>query len=460
MKKILIIIYLTLSWQANAQKIPSERNLVDSFFHTSLENSWAYQDLKFLCKEIGARLSGTEELEDAINWIDTLAQNTFYADTVYRQEVMVPKWSRGRENAYCYSKNGRKKLKVSQLGFSVGTGLYKINGLGIYFNDLEELKEADKEEVSGKIVVIDKAFDDKLYDPFHAYGACISQRTTAAVEAAKKGAIAVLIRSLTNEWDEHPHTGTMAYQEGVDSIPAAALSWESAENLRNILAEDPETTIYLKLVAENEAPTLSHNVIAELKGKKSPEKIITIGAHIDSWDIGEGAHDDGAGVVQVLDVLRLFEKYQYQNNHTIRFVWFTNEENGAKGALKYAQMAEKNHENHLFAIESDRGGFSPRGFSYFCQDPVKKQTFLSQIDALKKYGIHIAQEGYPGVDIFPLKKVDSSVLLVGLYPDPQRYFAYHHAKSDVFESVNRRELQLGAASMASLAYLLDQALAE
>ncbi|MGB0428375.1 MAG: M20/M25/M40 family metallo-hydrolase [Flavobacteriales bacterium] len=439
------------SWAQTSE----EKTQIQAFFDQALTKSMAYEDLRVLCKDIGARLSGSKALEQAVVWGDTTFQD-LNPDTVYKQEVLVPHWERGREQAHYYDKNGRTKLKVKTLGGSVGTGLSTLQGSVIQFNSLTDLENADPKTVEGKFVFLNQPFDETYINTFDAYGACSVNRFMGAIKAAEKGAIAIYVRSLSNHDNKHAHTGSMAYKTGLDSIPAVALSAKAANILALDLANDPTLTAYLKLQTTHYQDARSHNVIAELKGSQFPDQYITIGAHLDSWDVGEGAHDDGAGVVQTIEVLRLFKTMTIQPKHSIRFVLFTNEENGAKGAFRYAQLAELQSENHILAIESDRGGFSPRGF----QIDSKNTTLIEQIRSwkpfLEQFGLHDFSEGYAGVDINPLKSVNQNITLIGLKPDSQRYFSHHHADSDVFESVNRRELELGAASMAALLYLLDK----
>jgi len=455
MKKwILLMATLSGVCGLNAQT-DDEKDFVEACYNYALTENKGYNDLRYLCKNIGARLSGSEELEEAIVWADTLL-NSIGADKVYLQDVTVPHWERGSENGYFYSITGRNKIKLTALGGSVGTGNYKITAPVVKFNTLEALEQADSSLVSGKIVFINKPFDETYINTFKAYSSCASQRFWGAVKAAEKGGIAVLVRSLSNSHDQHPHTGVMGYKEGVDSIPAVALSLVSADKLSNDLDIDSTVSLSLKVNTIIHKDALSHNVVAELKGSTYPDEIITIGAHIDSWDIGEGAHDDGAGVVQVIETLRIFNEFGYTPKHTIRFVLFTNEENGARGAHRYAEIARSNSENHILALESDRGGFSPRGFNIDSKDEIMKAKIRSWKPFLEKFGLHDFSDGYGGVDIAPLKDVNEQITLLGLNPDSQRYFTHHHADNDVFESVNRRELELGTASIASIIYLLDQ----
>ncbi|NBU48091.1 MAG: M20/M25/M40 family metallo-hydrolase, partial [Flavobacteriales bacterium] len=346
------------------------------------------------------------------------------------------------------------KLHLLALGGSIGTnGLMK--GELIEFSSLEELKNASKSKVAGKIVFINQKMDAAQIQTFKAYGGCYAIRGEGAVEASKKGAIAVLIRSLGLPIDEHPHTGSMQYEKDVPKIPAAAISTQDAEMISDwIKTENLNVNLELNCVEFPDAP--SFNVMGELKGK-SNEGIITIGGHLDSWDTGEGAHDDGAGVVHCMEALRILRKLGYKPKHTLRVVFFMNEENGNVGGKAYAKWTKEKGEKQLAALESDRGGFAPRGFS--CDGSVEYVRLIESFSSIfKPYDLHVFEKGYGGVDIGPLKNEFPGIPLFGFVPDSQRYFDFHHAPSDVFENVNERELALGAAGIAAFIYLLDQQL--
>jgi hypothetical protein len=255
--------------------------------------------------------------------------------------------------------------------------------------------------------------------------------------------------------DDLPHTGATNYGD-IDKnlrIPAAAISTNGAEILSATLKINPNAKFYLKQSCKTFEDVLSYNVVGEITGSENPEKIMVVGGHLDSWDLGDGSHDDGAGCVQSMEVLEIFKKLNYKPKNTIRVVLFMNEENGVKGGQKYEELSAKNSENHIFALESDSGGFSPRGFSVDA-DEVNFNKIQSWEPLLKPYLLHIFIKGHSGVDIGPLKS--KHIVKVGLQPDSQRYFDYHHASNDTFDAVNKRELELGAAAMASLMYLFDQ----
>ena len=258
--------------------------------------------------------------------------------------------------------------------------------------------------------------------------------------------------------DDYPHTGSMGHGEQPleDRIPAAAISTNAADLLSTSLKLNSEINFYFKQNCKQFEDVESYNVIGEIKGNSKPDEIIVVGGHLDSWDLGDGSHDDGAGCVQSMEVLNLLKKTGYKPKRTIRVVLFMNEENGLRGGNKYAEVAASKKENHIFALESDSGGFTPRGFTFDSSDKDFKKIEQWK-NLFEPYLIHYFKKGGSGADIGPLKKnAENNTVLAGLRPDSQRYFDYHHAENDTFEQVNKRELQLGAATMASLVYLVDK----
>jgi len=389
----------------------------------------------------------------AVNWGEKVL-NSYNFDTVYLQEIMVPHWERGtKEAGWIENKSGEiLKLNILALGGSIGTGGL-LEGEIIEVADLEALKKIEPLSVKGKIVFINKPFDQKLIRTFNAYGACWPVRGNGAVEAAKKGAIAVIIRSLATPTDHHAHTGSMNYSDEIHKIPAAAISTAHSDLLSSWL-KNGKVSVKIEMDCKQFPDVKSYNVIGEMKGSVDNE-IITIGGHLDSWDVGEGAHDDGAGIVHSIEAVRILQQLNYQNRHTIRVVLFMNEENGNFGGKSYAKIAHTKGEKHLFALESDRGGFLPIGF-----DIVGNKSQVKQVqefaEILKGFQIYKLQKGYGGVDINPLREFYPDMLQMGLAISSQRYFDFHHAETDVFENVNKRELELGCAASASMLYLVDQ----
>ncbi|OWY20734.1 hypothetical protein B6N25_11040 [Sphingobacteriales bacterium TSM_CSS] len=432
---------------------------IRNIFNHILANGKCYSDLEYLCKRIGGRLSGSPQAAAAVEWGKQTLELT-NADSTYLQPVMVPHWLRtSPEKARIISKHiGWQEVNICALGNSVGTGPWGISAPVLMIDSLEMLDKLDKKMVQGKIVYLNRAFDQHFIDPFDAYSACVGGRYSGASKAAKLGAVAYVLRSLASNSDEHPHTGGMAYEDGIAKIPAAAIATRDADLLSGLLTKDPNLALYLNFSCENRKDRPSFNVIGEVKGTKYPDEVIVVGGHLDSWDNGEGAHDDGAGCVQSIEVIRTLKALGIQPTRTIRCVLFMNEENGAKGAQEYASWARKNGEKCIAAIESDRGGFSPRGFTMeTASDSVtaKNLATLQQYrPILEQYGLHMFEKGFSGVDVKYLK--DNGATCLGLVPDPQRYFNYHHTPNDTFDKINERELKLGAAAMSALAYLISE----
>lgn len=425
-----------------------------NFQETALSKGRAYEDLKYLCKNIGNRLSGSVNAQKAVEF-GFAKMKDYGFDTVYLQPVMVPHWERGKtESCNLVKGNKFEPLRVKMLGGSVGTNGKTISGEVVEVKSFVELEQLGKERLKGKVILFNRAMDPRFRDTFRAYSNAVDQRGDGAWQAARYGAAAVLVRSMTLKKDNNPHTGTTRYQDSLPRIPAMAISTEDADRLSTELKLGYKVSVSLSSSAIWFPEALSYNVIGELKGIEKSLEIISVGGHLDSWDVGEGAHDDGAGVIHALEAIRILKVTGYRPKHTIRCVWFMNEENGNKGGLTYAAIADSLKEKHIAAIESDRGGFSPEAFSVDgSEDFIKAiQGFVPQ---LKETGVSEIYAGYGGVDIGPLKKYYKGINLIGLVPDPQRYFDYHHADTDVFEAVNERELALGAAAIASFVYLLD-----
>lgn len=418
-----------------------------------MRNGKAYELLRQLTKDIGGRLSGSPQFAQAVQW-GKLSMEQNGADKVYLQECMIPHWVRGgQDKAYLVEIDKKKtsqKLDVLALGNSLGSGT--VTGELLAVADFAEL-EKRKDEAKGKIVYYNSGFNPTNIKPFVSYGESGIYRRWGASRAAKYGAIGVMIRSLTESTANDPHTGGMAYIDSFPKIPAIAVGPRDADK---VWAMSKASTMKLSMTTNGHflPDTIGHNVIAELTGTEFPDQIITVGGHLDSWDVNEGAHDDGTGVVQTIEIMRALKSIGYQPKHTIRFVLFANEENGLRGGTKYAAEAKAKGEKHVFALESDAGGFTPRGFSIQASK-AQLEKLRSWIPLLSPYGsFEITGDG-GGADIGPLNRT-FGIPVGELLPDPQRYFDLHHARSDVFENVNKRELLLGAVNMAALIYLVDK----
>ena len=427
-----------------------------------LLHSKAYDNLHDLTKNIGARLTASPQFYKAEQWGMKVLKESG-ADRTWLQQCLVPHWIRGgkdvAEARYKTSTtggrnyiSGKKSLDILALGNSIGTGGKGITADVIEVKSFDDL-ETMKHNVNGKIVFFNYPFNRTFIRTFQAYGDAVRYRAGAASSAAKHGAVAVIVRSMTESADNHPHTGALHYDTTLPQIPAVAIGLKDADWLSSAIANKP-LQVYLKTGGKFLPDTIGHNVIGEMTGSEFPDQIITVGGHLDSWDPAEGAHDDGAGVVHSIEVLRVFKALGYRPRHTIRVVLFANEENGLRGGAKYAEEAKAKKEKHVFAVESDGGGFTPRAFS-FGGTPEQLKKLRSWLPLLYEYGVYEITEGGGGADITALN-TDLQVPVAGFAPDSQRYFDIHHARSDVFENVNKRELELGAVTIAALIYLVDK----
>lgn len=438
-----------------SQSVENDSVMIKKIYDTALTQGKSYEWLDHIANKIGARLSGSIGEERIIAYTQERLKE-LDLDKVWLQPVMVPKWTRGfKEYAYYESKNGQKtEVEILALGGSVPTPGLGIKAEVIEVKGLEELEKLGKEKLQGKIVFFNRPMDPTQIQTFSAYSQAADQRFAGAATAAKYGAVGVIVRSLSLKIDRIPHTGSLGYGDLPKDqwIPGAAISTRDADLLSSMLSLQPDLKFYFKQNCKIWEDVQSYNVIGEITGSTFPDEYMVVGGHLDSWDVGEGAHDDGAGVVQSMEVLRLFKKIGYRPKHTIRVVLFANEENGLRGGRKYAEEAKKKKEIHRFALESDAGGFVPRGFS-IDTNRENMELITSWKPLFEPYLIHAFIPGYSGADINPLKgNID---VLAGLMPDSQRYFDIHHSKADTFDQVNKRELELGAATMASLMYLFD-----
>ena len=458
MKKLIFttLIFSLLSCKENTIPFDQETsNIINDFYGDALEHRESYELLRGLSKDVGQRLSGSEGAKKAVIWSKETMENYGF-DTVYLQEVMVPHWERGEiEECFFYLNSEKITLSILGAGGTVATPKEGVTAEVIEVASLDEVDELGRENIEGKIVFYNKAFNQRYINIGASYGQTGFQRRSGAVKAAEYGAVASVFRSLSSStYEDFPHTGGMTYKEGVDSIAHGGLGVLSSQRLSKAIKDNPKLKLTLKLSGKWFPDALSHNVVGELRGIKNPEKIITVGGHLDSWDVGEGAHDDGAGCVHSIGALRLFQKQNIKPNNTLRAVMFMNEENGLRGGQKYAEVAIKEGEKHIAAIESDASGYVPRGFGFSGSDEQHKkiQDWLMYFD---KNTISYFSKGGGGADIGPLHR-QTGTPMFGLSIDGQKYFEMHHTAKDVFELVHARELELGTASLASLIYLIDK----
>jgi hypothetical protein len=448
----------TLAWLALngsfAQSV--DEQFIRKIYDEALSRGQSYEMLEYLCTKIGPRLSGSPGAAASVEWTRHIMKHYGF-DSVWLQPVMVPHWVRGKKEIgriVNSKKLGVQEVNVCALGNAIGTGPGGVLANVVEVKTWDELKAlGEKGSIKGKIVFYNRPMDPKLLQMFASYGGAVDQRANGASEAAKYGAVAAIVRSMGVNQESYPHTGSLRYALNIPKIPAIAIATQHADLLSDLLKEDRELKFYMETHCEQLPDAPSFNVIGELKGTHYPDEIIVVGGHLDSWDLGQGAHDDGTGCVQSIEVLRLFKALGYQPKHTLRAVMFMNEENGLRGGIEYARQAELNKEKHIAAMESDRGGFTPRGFT-MPADPKAKEQIRSWKPLLEPYGLtDFSQEG-GGADISPL--APQGVPLMGFLPDSQRYFNFHHTPEDTFDKVDKRELELGAASMAALIYLIDQ----
>ena len=454
MKKFRLFLLLFVVYFSYAQQ-QRDSLMLKSIYKTALLNGQAYDWLDYLTNQIGGRLSGSLNAERAVEWSKEELEK-LNLDRVWLQPVLVPKWVRGpKEFALIETEPGLTfNVPITALGGSVATPSVGLKAEVVEVQNFEELAVLGRENIDGKIVFFNRPMQADLISTFSAYGGCVNQRYDGARQASQYGAIGVIVRSMSLRMDNYPHTGAMSYgdQPVSQRIPAAAISTNAAEKLSNLLKIVPKLKFLFRQQCKQYEDVLSYNVIGEITGSAFPDEIILVGGHLDSWDIGDGAHDDGAGCVQSMEVLRFFKELDYKPKRTIRVVLFMNEENGLRGGRKYAEMAALKGETHIFALESDAGGFTPRGFNFDLPDYEFEQV-QSWEPLFKPYLIHYFEKGGSGADIGPLKTKTN--VLAGLRPDSQRYFDHHHAATDTFDAVNKRELELGAATLTSLIYLYD-----
>jgi carboxypeptidase Q len=452
MKYFLFSALLFLVFHLRGQS--SDATTIRTIYDEALARGKSYEMLEYLTTKIGSRLSGSPGAAASVEWTRHIMQN-FNFDSVWLQPVMVPHWERGQQEigrVLNSKKMGTVELNVCALGNSIGTGSEGVTGPVVEVKSFEDLKRLGEKNIKGKIVFFNRPMDPTQIQTFTAYGGAVNQRGGGASEAAKYGAIGVIVRSMGINPEDYPHTGSLGYAPNVPKIPAIAVSTKHADLLSNLIKTDAGLQFYFETHCQIFSDAPSFNVIGQINGSEYKDEIIVVGGHLDSWDLGQGAHDDGTGCVQSIEVLRIFKAMGYKPKRTIRAVMFMNEENGLRGGTEYAAQAAAKKENHIAGVESDRGGFTPRGFTLSGTDAAKAKI-RSWKNLFEPYGLtDFGQEG-GGADISPL--APQGTTLIGFLPDSQRYFSYHHTPEDTFDKVDKRELELGAASMAALIYLID-----
>jgi Zn-dependent M28 family amino/carboxypeptidase len=437
---------------AGTQVAGSHEQVAATLLETGLRQQGAYRTLATLLS-VGPRLTGSAQADAAVDLMSRHMRDLGFKN-VRTEPTTVSHWVRGgREDGRIISKRaGTVAVPVRALGGSIATPAGGITAGILEVQSFEELREAG-EKARGKIIFFNRKMDPARLDTFQSYGEVAGLRHGGAVEAARAGGVAAIVRSLTFEINDDPHTGSMAYETGVPEVPAVSISTRGADRLSDILKADPVARLFIRTSPRSLPPVTSHNVIGELRGSDKPDEIIVVAGHLDSWDLSPGAHDDGAGCAQAIEAVRLIKELGVRPGRTIRVVLFMDEENGGTGGRDYAQSENRKSERHIAAIESDRGGFLPLGMGIGATgaafDKVKAWEPLFQA-----IGLQWIRPGGGGVDIAPLAA--SGTLMMGLVPDSQRYFDVHHSGVDTIDKVNPRDLELGASALALLAYLLAQ----
>lgn len=466
MKKVFIILPLFLGGFLFSQKKPQKKpvrktsvtekfNYTDEFRKISDEimtNGTAYNNLGELTKGIGPRFSATSGYMKAVDWAERKLKD-IGIEMIWRQEARAPVWIRGKESLQIRSGNGDwKNIRMLSFGNSEGTGGKDLTGEIVLINSTAELNALSIGQLKDKIVFVNVPMDPRIINTSDSYLQTAKSKLISASVIAKTGARALIIRSLTTATDDTPHA-KMIYYEPDDKtrIPALSIGVRSADELEKLLRKQ-KVTAKINMTAESKGDTTNPNIIAEIPGKKD-SKVIVLGAQLDSWDFGEGAIDDGTGVVQCIEVLRTLKALGIDNNHTIRVVLYANSENGGQGREMYAAYVKKKEEKHVFALGTDAGGYSPRGFSLDMPPQRRRQVFEWK-NYFLPYGVYDFEQTEAIQDISPLKKMD--IPLAELVVDTQRYFDYHHSEQDTFDKVNKRELLLGAVAMTQMIFMIDK----
>lgn len=449
-KGIAFFILICLSHVAFSQN--NDSTVIKKIADEVMVRSTAYENLRFLCKKIGPRLSGSANAQKAVMATADMLRRAG-ADTVYLQPCMVTHWERGeKESGYIKFGGGKYNLRLCALGNTVGSGKSGVRGDVVEVKSMQELHRLGN-SVKGKIVFFNIPMDPRHIRTFRAYSESGIGRRSGPAQAAKYGAVGVMVRSLSSNVDAYPHTGATQYNDSFPKIPAVAISTIDAEWLSSQLAKSKTLPGFFVTNCRMLPDAPSFNVIGEMRGSTIPQEIITVGGHLDSWDLAEGAQDDGAGCVQSIEVLRALKATGIRPKRTIRAVMFMNEENGGAGGDAYLAAAKRLNENHLFALESDAGGFTPRGFN-LDMSSSQREKIMQWKPLFANYSATEFLVGGGGSDIGPLKELKTA--LAGFSPDSQRYFDLHHAATDTFEAVSKRELDLGAANMAALIWLVSE----
>ena len=448
----LLIAAFCLTIAATAQQ--NDSTIIKKIVDETMTNGTAYENLRKLCKQVGQRLSGSANYMKAVTLTSKMMKE-LGVDTVYLQPCMVPHWVRGEKEVGSFTLNNGSthNFHLAALGNSVGSGPKGVTGKVVEVRSFAELDALGEAGIKGKLVFFNFQMNPTYIQTFRAYGESGVSRGRGPSMAAKYGAVGAIVRSLGINPNDDPHTGATNYNAAYPKIPAVAISTNDADYLSKELKSNNVSKAYFRTTSQMLPDAPAYNVIGEIRGSQYPDQYVIVGGHLDSWDLAEGANDDGSGVVQSMEVLRTMIANHIRPKRTVRAVLFANEENGGRGAAAYLAAAKAKKENHIFALESDNGGFTPRGFSLE-MTPEKQASISKWKDLFYPYGVYFFTPGGSGSDVGPLKEIGAA--LAEIAPDTQRYFDIHHTPTDVFENVSRRELLLGAANMAALIYLVSE----
>ncbi len=436
------------------QIVARYREAAEKIRMTGLAQEKAYEFLQEITG-VGPRLTGSPGAAAAVERTRQMMLR-LGLENVHEEEVIVQRWERGapeRAEVLAAGRRGPKPLAVCALGGSVATPPGGVSGEVVEVHSLDELPRLGR-ALAGKIVFFNRPMDRTLSEPFAAYGGGADQRVQGAVAAARQGAAAVLVRSLTLRIDDHPHTGLMTYEKGVPEIPAAAVSTRDADVLSALMKSEGKVRVSLTMSCRSLGPVASANVVGDLTGTELPKEIVLVGGHLDSWDLGTGAHDDGAGCAASLEAVRLLKDLGLRSKRTVRVVFFMDEEFGGTGGRFYVRDSERQGETHLAAFELDRGGFIPLALAAGGSDPAVQARFRAWMPLFAPLGIDKVVPGGGGVDVGPLIRAGS--LPGAVIPESQTYFDYHHSSLDVAGAVHPRELEFQALILATAVYLLAQ----
>jgi hypothetical protein len=457
MHKTIAAITFTLAAPAAFAQQQSTEAAAQRLVDHILANSQAYQTLAYLTDHIGPRLSGTRNAELAVQW--TTRRFRDWGIDVRNERVMVPRWVRGEERGRLVS-HTNQRLVLTALGGSVATPPAGITAEVVEITSYEQLDALGREEKPrGKIVFYNAAMNRELVETgraFEAYRDAVVFRSAGASRAAAYGAVAAVIRSVASGSLRTPHTGSLRYEENQPKIPAAALTIEDAELVHRLLASGERVRMHLVLTPRTLPDVPSANVVAEIRGSERPEEIVLIGAHLDSWDLGTGAIDNGSGVAMVMETMRVMKRLGIQPRRTIRAVLFMNEENGLRGAREYFANVARREElhRHVAAVETDAGAATPVGFISTLEGSSleavqRRMRVLSRIAPM-----YFRSSARTGADTSPL--INAGITGFGLVPDPRHYFDHHHAPSDTLDKVDPKAVAQNTAAIAALAYTLAQ----